>query len=115
MQQSIQQFRSQLYAGGVLKSDEKQRVIVSNEVIAILPADAEIIYVPQYDPTAYVAGEESETASDISAEAALEPAAGTEGEEVVEDTGEEAQAAAPAPAAEQSAAGPGEPVPAPVA
>ena len=115
VQQSIQQFRSQLYAGGVLKSDEKQRVIVSNEVIAILPADAEIIYVPQYDPTAYVAGEESETASDISAEAALEPAAGTEGEEVVEDTGEEAQAAAPAPAAEQTAAVPAEPAPAPVA
>ena len=52
VQESIQQFRSQLYAGGVLKSDDKQRVIVSNDVIAILPADAEIIYVPQYDAAA---------------------------------------------------------------
>ncbi|HEX6103811.1 MAG TPA: DUF3300 domain-containing protein [Alphaproteobacteria bacterium] len=113
VQESVQQFRSQLYAGGVLKSDEKQRVIVSNEVIAILPADAEIIYVPQYDPAAYAAAEETEAASDISAEAALEPAVGAE--EVPEDAAAEEQAAAPAPAPEQTAAAPAEPAPAPVA
>lgn len=112
VQQSIQQFRSQLYAGGVLKSDEKQRVIVSNEVIAILPADAEIIYVPQYDAAGFGASEEAETASDISAEAALEPTAGTEATEPVEaqeQPAEEAQAAAPA--ASQQTATTTQPVP----
>jgi hypothetical protein len=109
VQQSIQQFRSQLYAGGVLKSDEKQRVIVSNDVIAILPADAEIIYVPQYDAAAYAPAEETEAASDIPTEAELEPAAGTE---VAEEAVDETQAAAPAP--EQIAAAPAEVAPAPV-
>jgi uncharacterized protein DUF3300 len=97
VQESIQQFRSQLYAGGVLKSDEKQRVIVSNEVIAILPADAEIIYVPNYDAAGYAATEETETASDTSAEAALEPAAGAEPAQVAEvGAAADAQEAAPA-------------------
>jgi hypothetical protein len=72
VQDSIQQFRSELYAGGVLASNDKQRVIVSKDVIAILPADAEIIYVPQYDamaavtPAAAVGAEEAtETAGEI--------------------------------------------------
>jgi hypothetical protein len=70
VQESIQQFRSQLYAGGVLKSDDKQRVIVSNDVIAILPADAEIIYVPQYAAAAYSpAGEPAQAEGETSAEA----------------------------------------------
>jgi hypothetical protein len=64
VQESIQQFRSQLYAGGALKSDDKQRVIVSNDVIAILPADAEIIYVPQYDAAAYSPAAEPAQAED---------------------------------------------------
>ena len=71
VQDSIQQFRSELYAGGVLASNDKQRVIVSKEVIAILPADAETIYVPQYDATAMqaatTAGEESTAAAEESA------------------------------------------------
>jgi hypothetical protein len=107
VQQSIQQFRSQLYGGGLLKSDDKQRVIVSNEVIAILPADAEIIYVPQYDAAAYAGTGEAETAADLSAEAALEPAAGAEPAQVAEaGAAAEVQEAAPAPAAapEQTAA-----------
>lgn len=66
VQDSIQQFRSELYAGGVLASNDKQRVIVSKDVIAILPADAETIYVPQYDALAATtpvaaAGEEEGT------------------------------------------------------
>jgi hypothetical protein len=83
VQDSIQQFRSQLYAGGVLKSDDKQRVIVSNDVIAILPADAEIIYVPQYDAAAAEQPEETASAeAETPAEEALAPAAGTEATEV---------------------------------
>jgi hypothetical protein len=99
VQASIQQFRSQLYAGGVLKSDEKQRVIVSNEVIAILPADAEIIYVPHYDAASAAPGETAEAASEVSEEMALEPAAGAEPVEVAEaGAAADAQEAAPAPA-----------------
>jgi hypothetical protein len=84
VQDSIQQFRSELYAGGVLASNDKQRVIVSKDVIAILPADAETIYVPQYDALAATtpvaaAGEEegTETAAETTtAEAtAAEPEA----------------------------------------
>jgi hypothetical protein len=105
VQQSIQQFRSQLYAGGVLKTDEKQRVIVSNEVIAILPADAEIIYVPQTDAADFAGSEETETAADTSAEAALEPSAGTDATQAAEEqVVEEPQAAAAAPAATEQVA-----------
>jgi hypothetical protein len=107
VQASIQQFRSQLYAGGVLKTDEKQRVIVSNEVIAILPADAEIIYVPNYDAALAAPDETAEAASEVSDEMALEPAAGPEPAELAEaDAASDAQEAAPAPAAapEQTAA-----------
>jgi hypothetical protein len=115
VQESIQQFRSQLYAGGVLKSDEKQRVIVSDEVIAILPADAEIIYVPHYDPAASAHSEEmADTASETSSEMALEPAAVAEAAEVAEaDAAADAQEAAPAPAAapEQTAAATTQPAP----
>jgi hypothetical protein len=105
VQQSIQQFRSQLYAGGVLKSDDKQRVIVSNEVIAILPADAEIIYVPQYDAAGFAPAEEAAETADLSAEASLEPAAGDEVTDVAEEqVEEEPQQAAPAPTASEQTA-----------
>jgi hypothetical protein len=99
VQDSIQQFRSQLYAGGVLKSDDKQRVIVSNDVIAILPADAEVIFVPQYDPAAFA------PPTDTSAEmAALAPAEGTEAEPAVEPA--PAEELATEPAADVAAAAP---------
>jgi Protein of unknown function (DUF3300) len=46
----IQQIRSETYAGGYLKSDEKQTVVQEKETIIIQSADPEYIYVPQYDP-----------------------------------------------------------------
>jgi hypothetical protein len=46
----IQQIRSETYAGGYLKSDDKQVVVQEKETIIIQPADPEYIYVPNYDP-----------------------------------------------------------------
>ena len=46
----IQQIRAETYAGGYLKSDEKQVVVQEKETIIIQSADPEYIYVPSYDP-----------------------------------------------------------------
>jgi hypothetical protein len=40
--------------GGNLKSDTKQTVVVEKEVVTIVPADPQVIYVPQYNPTTVV-------------------------------------------------------------
>ncbi len=54
---AIQSFRRQAQAAGNLKSDGKQIVQAEQETIAILPADPQVIYVPQYNPaTIVVAG-----------------------------------------------------------
>ncbi len=108
VQDSIQQFRAQLYAGGVLITDDKQRVIVGEDVIAILPADPDLIYVPQYDVMAFAppaeeaASEpaEPEPATEEGAEAAAEPSADATAEPEaetadVEDAATEYAAAAP--------------------
>ena len=47
----IQAFRRKAQAAGNLKSDTKQTVVVEKEVVTIVPADPQVIYVPQYDPT----------------------------------------------------------------
>jgi len=106
VQDSIQQFRSELYAGGVLVSNDKQRVIVSKDVIAILPANGETIYVPQYDAAAMqTAATGGEEATEAAAESATTE---TSTEETVATTeaGTETAAttAAPAPAANEYAA-----------
>ncbi len=55
--EGIQSFRRRASAAGNLSSDDKQVVVVEKEVIQIVPADPEIIYVPQYVPsTVIVAG-----------------------------------------------------------
>jgi len=55
--EGIQSFRRRAQAAGNLNSDDKQVVVVEKEVIQIVPADPEIIYVPQYVPsTVVVAG-----------------------------------------------------------
>jgi hypothetical protein len=46
----IQQIRSETYAGGYLKSNEKQTVVQEKETIVIQSADPQYIYVPDYDP-----------------------------------------------------------------
>ena len=55
VQDSIQQVRAEFYAGGVLKSDDKQTVEVDSEIIRITPVDPNQIFVPVYDPQELVA------------------------------------------------------------
>jgi hypothetical protein len=49
VQASIQQVRAEVRARGGLKSDDKNKVVVQNGLIEILPADPDKIYIPQYD------------------------------------------------------------------
>ena len=55
--EAVQAFRRQAQAAGNLKNDPKQTIVVEKEVIKIVPADPQVIYVPQYNPaTVVVAG-----------------------------------------------------------
>jgi hypothetical protein len=51
---AVQAFRRKAQAAGNLKSDEKQVVEVEKEIIKIVPADPQVIYVPQYNPSTVV-------------------------------------------------------------
>jgi hypothetical protein len=51
---AVQAFRRKAQAAGNLKTDTKQVVEVEKEVIKIVPADPQVIYVPQYNPTTVV-------------------------------------------------------------
>ncbi len=52
--EAVQVFRRKTQAVGNLKSDDKQVVVVEKEVIKIVPANPEVIYVPQYNPVTVV-------------------------------------------------------------
>ena len=52
--EAIQVFRRKTQAVGNLKSDAKQTIVVEREVIRIVPADPQVIYVPQYNPTTVI-------------------------------------------------------------
>ncbi|MFZ1430743.1 MAG: DUF3300 domain-containing protein, partial [Geminicoccaceae bacterium] len=54
VQQSVQQDRAEFYAAGVLKSDDKQNVLVEADIIRIEPVDPQVIYLPFYDSAALV-------------------------------------------------------------
>ena len=51
---AVQAFRRKAQAAGNLKSDSKQVVEVEKEIITIVPADPQVIYVPQYNPSTVV-------------------------------------------------------------
>jgi len=51
---AIQQFRAKAEAAGNLKSNDKQVIIVEKEVIKIVSADPQVIYVPTYQPTTVI-------------------------------------------------------------
>lgn len=51
---AVQAFRRKTQAAGNLKSDSKQTVVVEKEIIQIVPADPQVIYVPQYNPSTVV-------------------------------------------------------------
>lgn len=52
--EAIQVFRRRTQAVGNLKTDDKQAVVIEKEVIKIVPADPQVIYVPQYNPSTVV-------------------------------------------------------------
>jgi hypothetical protein len=52
--EAVQAFRRKTVAAGNLKTDDKQKVVVEKEVVQIVPANPEVIYVPQYNPTTVV-------------------------------------------------------------
>ena len=52
--EGIQSFRRRAQAAGNLKSDSKQVVSAEKETIVIQPADPQVIYVPQYNPSTVV-------------------------------------------------------------
>jgi hypothetical protein len=51
---AIQAFRARVYDAGNLKTDDKQIVVKEKEVIKVVPANPEVIYVPQYQPSSVV-------------------------------------------------------------
>jgi len=51
---AVQAYRRKVNAAGNLKTDEKQKVVVEQEIIKIEPANPQVIYVPQYNPTTVV-------------------------------------------------------------
>ena len=51
---AVQAFRRRAQAAGSLKSDSRQKVVVEKEVITVVQADPQVIYVPQYDASAVV-------------------------------------------------------------
>jgi hypothetical protein len=51
---AIQAFRAKAATAGNLKSDDKQIVVQENNVIQIVPADPQVIYIPQYQPQTVV-------------------------------------------------------------
>ena len=52
--EAVQAFRRKAKAAGNLKSDAKQVVKTEQEIVIIEPADPQVIYVPQYNPTTVV-------------------------------------------------------------
>lgn len=51
---AVQSYRRKVMAAGNLKTDQKQVVTVTEEVVAIAPANPQVIYVPQYQPATMV-------------------------------------------------------------
>ena len=47
---TIQQLRAQARAAGTLVDTPQQKVVEEKSNIRIVPAEREVIYVPQYDP-----------------------------------------------------------------
>ena len=52
--EAVQTFRRKANAAGNLKSDDKQVVKVEQEIEIIQPADPQVVYVPQYNPSTVV-------------------------------------------------------------
>lgn len=55
VQAAIQDIRWSSREAGILKSDDRQKVIVDGDNLRIVPADAKTISIPRYDPVALLA------------------------------------------------------------
>jgi Protein of unknown function (DUF3300) len=51
---AVQAFRAKVTKAGNLKTDDKQIIVQEKETIKIVPANPEVIYVPQYQPSTVV-------------------------------------------------------------
>jgi hypothetical protein len=51
---AVQSFRRKAEGAGNLRSDDKQEVVVEEQVVKIVQSDPQVIYVPQYEPTVVV-------------------------------------------------------------
>jgi hypothetical protein len=49
--QAVQVMRAQAQAAGTLQSNDQQKVVTQGQTIVIQPANPQVIYVPQYNPT----------------------------------------------------------------
>ena len=76
VQASIQQDRAEFHAAGVLKSDDKQNVIVDADTIRVEPVDPKVIYLPIYDAALLIDAIRSGDAS-IAAQPPAQAAAAT--------------------------------------
>jgi hypothetical protein len=52
--QAVQSFRLKAQTAGNLRSDDKQTVAVDNQIVTIVPANPEVIYVPVYQPASVI-------------------------------------------------------------
>ncbi len=52
--QAIQVFRRKAQTAGNLKTDDKQKVILQQDIIQIIPALPEVVYLPRYEPSAVI-------------------------------------------------------------
>ena len=74
---SIQRLRAQAKAAGTLVTTQQQEVIVSGQVIKIVPAQPQVIYVPQYNPeVVYVEQKSGPSTGTVIAAAAISFGAG---------------------------------------
>ena len=51
---AVQAFRRRVHAAGNLRNDDKQVIVVEREVIKVVQANPQVIYVPQYRPSVVV-------------------------------------------------------------
>jgi len=58
---AIQRLRQEAYDAGALQSNEQQEIVIEQNVINVVPADPQVIYVPQYQ-TVYVANNNNDAA-----------------------------------------------------
>ena len=100
VQDSVQQFRAEVQAAGLLRTDDKQTVTVEGDTIKIEPAQPQVIYVPMYDGAALAAA----LAAQPAPPAAPQGGAPAPAAQPAAPASDQAAALAPAPAAAAPAA-----------